>query len=183
MTKEHPSPVKKKLLQLSETIVDLSDEMDEADAEKDERKLHASMQQLRRIGDELVDYLDQTTGDDHTFARFMMGSVCSLLGFWQQAEESYRMALKKWPDHVGILNELFDALVAQRKYEEAVKVIRTSITHGGETPQILRNYAAVLVHQKKLNEARILMINCIAKFPDDQESREFLSKLEMTGHR
>lgn len=183
MSNDHASPVKDKLLQLSEEIVDLSDRMDAAETENDDHEMHSSMQRLRRIGDVLVDYQEQTSGDDLAFTRFMMGSVCSLLGYWNQAEQSYREALSQWPDHIGILNELFDALVAQRKYEQAEKVIRSSIETGGETPLILRNYAAVLVHLKRLNKARVVMFNCIAKFPDDQESRIFLNKLETAGRR
>lgn len=54
--------------------------------------------------------------------------------------------------------------------------------YGGETPVILRNQAAVLIHMNRINEAKLVMINCIAKYPDDQESREFLQKLETAGH-
>ena len=175
--------MKNTLITLSEEIVDLSDQMDEADARSDERTVHGCVQRLRRIGDELVDYLEKTDGNDLVFTRFMMGTVCSLLGYWKQAEESYRKALADWPDHVGLLNELFDALVAQRKYAEAEEVIRQSIRHGGETPLVLRNHAAVLVHQKKLSEAKVVMFNCIAKFPNDKESRLFLDKLESPGSR
>ncbi len=170
--------MKTNLITLSEEIVDLSDRMDDADARHDERSLHKCIRRLRGIGEELVDCLERTEGDDLAYIRFMMGSVCSLLGYWKQAEESYRNALSEWPDHVGLLNELFDALVAQKKYAEAEKVIRESIRHGGETPIILRNHAAVLVHQKKLGEAKVVMLNCIAKFPNDMESRLFLKKLE-----
>ncbi len=166
---------------LSEEIVDLSDQMDEAHARHDEGTVHQCTRRLRRIGDELVDFLERAEGNDLVFTRFMMGSVCSLLGFWKQAEESYRKALLDWPDHVGLLNELFDALVAQKKYAEAEEVIGKSIRHGGETPLILRNDAAVLVHQKKLDEAKVVMFNCIAKFPNDMESRHFLEKLESPG--
>ena len=181
MASGNASSLKESLLALSEEIVDLSEKMDAADAEGDEKKLHQAVNELRAIGDQLVDYQEQTTGDDQAFCRFMMGSVCSLLGFWSQAESSYRKALQYWPEHVGLLNELFDALAAQRKYGEAESVIRRSIDHGGETPLIMRNLAAVLVHQKKLNEAKIVMLNCIAKFPDDEESRVFLKKLESGG--
>ena len=181
MSSDQPSSVKQSLIVLSEKIVDLSDKMDAAEADNDDRLLHQAMKELRSIGDQLVDYQERTSGDDQAFSRFMMGSVCSLLGFWSQAESSYRTALQYWPDHVGLLNELFDALVAQRKYHEAELAIRKSISYGGETPLILRNLAAVLVHQKKLNEARVVMFNCIAKFPDDAESRAFLEKLDATA--
>ncbi len=178
MTDERPDPLKPRLLTLSEEIVDLSDRLDAAGAGKDDRMAHKCVLRLRDIGDELVDHLAGAGGDDLAFAQFMMGSVCSLLGFWHQAESSYRDALQTWPDHVGLLNELFDALVAQRKFGEAEPVIRESIRHGGETPLILRNLAAVLVHLKRVNEAKLVMINCIARFPDDVESRSFLKQLD-----
>ena len=181
MTAERPYPLKPRLLALSEEIVDLSDQMEAAEAEKDDRLAHQCAKRLRRIGDELVDHLEQAVGDDLAYARFMMGSVCSLLGFWEQAELSYRGALEAWPDHLGLLNELFDALAAQRKYGEAETVIRQSIHHGGETPLLLRNLAAVLVHLKRINEAKVVMITCTARFPDDPESRAFLKQLETPG--
>ncbi len=178
MTAERLDPLKPRLLTLSEEIVDLSERLEQAEAGSDDRKAHHCVKRLRSIGDELVDCLEHAGGDDLAFARFMMGSVCSLLGFWEQAESSYRAALETWPDHVGLLNELFDALVAQRKYAEAETVIRQSIRHGGETPLILRNLAAVLVYLKRINEARIVMINCTARFPGDEESRTFLKQLD-----
>ena len=178
MTAERHDPLKPGLLALSEEIVDLSDRLEKAEAGNDDREAYHCMKRLRGIGDELVDYLQQAGGEDLAFARFMMGSVCSLLGFWGQAELSYREALETWPDHVGLLNELFDALVAQRKYAEAETVIRQSIRHGGETPLLLRNLAAVLVHLKRINEARIVMINCTARFPADVDSRAFLKQLD-----
>jgi tetratricopeptide (TPR) repeat protein len=178
MTDERPDPLKSRLLALSEEIVDLSDRLDKAEAGSDDRLAHTCVKRLRAIGDELVDHLEQAGGDDLAFAQFMMGSVCSLLGFWKQAESSYRRALETWPGHVGLLNELFDALVAQRKYDDAEPVIRESIRHGGETPLILRNLAAVLVHLKRINEAKLVMINCTARFPDDLESRSFLKQLD-----
>ncbi|MFO8029855.1 MAG: hypothetical protein R6U28_08335 [Cyclonatronaceae bacterium] len=158
--------------------MDLSDALEEADHLGNDCAAHACVKRLRSIGDELVDHLEQASGDDLAFARFMMGSVCSMLGFQQQAETSYRAALKTWPDHVGILNELFDVLTAQGKYGDAEQIIRESIRHGGETPAILRNHAMVLAHLGKRNEARVVLLNCIAKFPNDAESREFLQQLE-----
>jgi tetratricopeptide (TPR) repeat protein len=183
MTVERPDPLKPRLLELSEEIVDLSDQLEAAGPEKDDRLAHRCVNRLRGIGDELVGHLDSAEGDDLTYAHFMMGSVCSLLGFWSQAESSYRKALESWPDHVGLLNELFDALVALRKYGEAEIVIRQSIRHGGETPLILRNLAAVLVHLKKFSEAKLVMITCTARFPGDAESRDFLRQLEGAGQR
>ncbi|MEX0680772.1 MAG: hypothetical protein WD097_05275 [Balneolales bacterium] len=181
MNHGHSTSVKKYLLQLSEEIVDLSNVLESAGTQEGNQKVHASVSRLRGIGDELVDHLELTSGDDLAFVQFMMGSVCSLLGFWGNAEKSYRQALDHWPDHIGILNELFDALVAQRKYDQAENIIIKSMKYGGETPPILRNYAAILVHQKKLNEAKVVMFNCLAKFPDDRESRGFLEKLELSS--
>lgn len=181
MTAEREDPLKPTLIALSEEIVDLSDQLDAAAEENDDRLEYRCVYRLRGIGDELVGHLKSATGDDLTYAHFMMGSVCSLLGFRAQAEASYREALAAWPDHVGLLNELFDVLVAQQKYAEAETVLRQSIRHGGETPLMLRNLAVVLVHLKRLGEARLVMITCTARFPGDEESRALLRKLDDGG--
>ncbi len=73
------------LLKLSGEIVDLSEQMDEADARSDARTIHSCVQRLRRIGDQQVDFLEQAEGDDLVFARSMMGPVCSRL-FLQNLE-------------------------------------------------------------------------------------------------
>lgn len=174
--------VKQELVELSERLVDLSENLDRAESEDREKDYARAHQQLRRLGDQLVDYIETTQGDDHAFAHFMMGSLCSMMGYNIRAEESYRIALNRWPDHVGVLNELFECLYEQGKYAEARKIIERSMHHGGETPVIMRNYAAVLVQLKQINKARIVMFNCLARFPQDQESREFLEQLDTAAY-
>lgn len=172
------TPTKEELVELSEEIVDISEYLDQAEENRDDKTYTRHHNRLRQIGDILVDAVERLEGDDLAYARFMLGSVCNMLGFWKQAEEAYTKALEHWPDHVGLLNELFEAQMEQRKYESARKTIEKSIEHGGETPVILQNYAAVLIHLKEVNKAKITMINCVAKFPEDADSRELLNQLE-----
>lgn len=170
--------VKQELLTISERLVDLSEELDRSHEAKDESGYANVTKELRELGDQLVDYLEMTEGDDCAFAHFSLGSLCAMLGYQNQAEKSYREALEHWPDHVGLLNELFDCLMEQNKYAPAKEIIERSIQHGGETPIILQNYAVVLAHLKKLSEAKVVMFNCMAKFPEDPRSRELLDTLE-----
>lgn len=174
---QQPS-VKQQLLAISERLVDISDELDHLDEEKDESAYAALVKELRETGDQLVEYLDTVQGDDRAFTHFSLGSLCSMLGYIQQAEKSYREALEHWPDHVGLLNEFFDCLMEQKKYAEAKEVIEKSIQHGGEIPPILQNYAVVLAHLEKNDEAKVTLFNCMAKFPGDQRTRELLEALE-----
>lgn len=169
---------KDQLIELSEEIVDISEYLDQAEEDQDEQTYTAHYRRLREIGELLVEAVEEIDGDDLAYARFMLGSVCNMLGYWAQAEEAYTKALEHWPDHVGLLNELFEAQMEQRKYEAAKQTIKKSIEHGGETPVILQNYAAVLIQLKELNKAKIVMINCVAKYPDDEQSRELLHQLE-----
>lgn len=169
--------VKQELLAISERLVDLSDELDRLREAKDETGYAKIIRELRGFGDRLVDHLKSVEGDDRAFANFSLGSLCSILGYLHQAEKSYRDALEHWPDHVGLLNELFDCLMEQKKYGPAKTIIEKSIKHGGETPVILQNYAVVLTHLKKLDEAKIVMFNCMAKFPDNARSRELLESI------
>ncbi|MEX1137454.1 MAG: hypothetical protein WEB89_11165 [Balneolales bacterium] len=173
--------MKQELLAISERLVDISEELDRLTDENDEQAHAILVKELRGIGDTLVDYLKTAEDDDRAFIHFSLGSLCSMLGYHNQAEKSYLEALKQWPDHVGLLNELFDCLMEQKKYAPARDIIEKSILHGGETPIILQNYAIVLAHLKKLNEAKVVMFNCMAKFPADQRSKELLSTLEGNG--
>ena len=171
-------PDKQELITLSEEIVDISEALDQATENVDEHTYAARYKRLREIGEILVDAIEKIEGHDLAYARFMLGSVCNMLGYWAQAEEAYIKALEYWPDHVGLLNELFEAQMEQRKYTDAKETIERSIKHGGETPVILQNYAAVLVQLKELKQAKIVMINCVARFPDDAQSRQLLDQLE-----
>jgi tetratricopeptide (TPR) repeat protein len=178
MNSINDNTLKEQLLALSEEVVDLSDKLQHADSQKDERLRHESSERLRHLGGVLLEVSAQAQGDDLAFAQFVTGSVCSLLGYWQRAEESYRAALDRWPDHVGILNELFDALVVLKKYEEALVVLRRSMRHGGETPLLMRNHASVLVHLGRTAEARLELIKATARYPEDRECRSWLAMIE-----
>ncbi len=175
---ETTRPVKKRLLELSEEIVDLSDSLDELEFESDFKKELEIRNRLHVIGDELAGIQEDFTGDDETFAHFALGSVCSLLKKWDKAEYAYKEALKHWPDHVGILNELFDCLVERRKLEEAREVIEKSIKHGGETPDVLYNFASLVSHMGNTDEAKVILINALARFPNDKGCKALLMELD-----
>lgn len=170
--------LKEQLLAMSEEVVDLSDQLQHADLNKDERLRHQASERLRYLGGELLEMSSQAQGDDLAYAQFVTGSVCSLLGYWQKAEESYRAALRRWPDHVGILNELFDALVALKKHDEALVVVRSSMKYGGETPLLMRNHASILVHLGRTSEARLELIKATARYPEDRECRSWLAMID-----
>lgn len=170
--------IKDQLLQESETLVDLSDELEEAIKKNDQNAADEVIHQLDAMGSVLVKRLDKLEGDDLAYANFMLGSLCTTLRMWPQAEESYKKAMDHWPDHVGILNELFLSLYEQDKYKEAEDIIKRSIEYGGETPDVLQNFAAVLVKLDRLEEAKVVLFNCTAKFPDDEESKTMLEVLD-----
>ena len=170
--------IKAELVGKSEELVDLIEGFEEGIRENDEEVCRKISHQLDQVGFYLVDLIPKLAGDDLAYAQFMMGSLCSVLRMWAQAEEAYSQALGHWPDHVGLLNEYFICLMELERYEEALNVVKRSITHGGETPDVLQNKAAVLAHLGKTNEAKMVLINSSAKFPDDIETREMLAELD-----
>ncbi|MCH8568638.1 MAG: hypothetical protein LAT67_10255 [Balneolales bacterium] len=172
------STVKTRLLAISEAIVDISDKLDELEFEPQSAKRFELFKQLRSFGDELIAIKEKTEGDDNAYASFALGSVCSLLGYFDKAEEAYDEALLHWPDHVGILNEAFDILVEAGKFKKAKIFIERSIKHGGETPDVLFNYASLVSHMGNTDEARIILINTLAKFPDDRGCKALLDELD-----
>jgi len=170
--------IKEELISKSEELVDLIEGFEEGIRQNDEEACRKISHQLDQIGFYLVDLIPKLSGDDFAYAQFMMGSLCSVLQMWPQAEEAYRKALEQWPDHVGLLNEYFICLMELEKYEEALSVIKRSIRHGGETPDVLQNQAAVLARMGKKDEAKVVLINSSAKFPNDTETREMLAELD-----
>jgi tetratricopeptide (TPR) repeat protein len=166
------------LLSISEEIVDIGEVMDATDPDTDPVTIRKSVKRLREIGDELLGLEHDCTGDDLAYVRFMLGSVCQMLGYHDQAADAYYLALERWPDHVGILNELFISLHALGDYEEAYEIINRSIKAGGETPDVLQNLAAVLVLRDRPGEAKAVLFNCISKFPEDAESQAMLKELD-----
>lgn len=176
--RHNPSAVKKQLLEDSEYLVDLIYALEEAIGREDEKSSEAVIRELDQLGGKLTDLIPDLEEDDSAFAWFMMGSLCSALRMWPEAEKTYRLALETWPDHVGLLNEFFICLMQMEKYDEAAEVIQKSIETGGETPELLQHYAAVLVKRGKTEEAKILLINCMARFPSDSHARELIDEIE-----
>lgn len=170
--------IKKELIEKSEELVDLIEGFEEGIRENDEDACREISHQLDQVGFYLIDITPKLTGDDFAYARFMMGSLCSVLQIWPQAEEAYSQALEHWSDHVGLLNEYFICLMELERYEDALNVINRSITHGGETPDVLQNKAAALARLGRASEAKMVLINSSAKFPDDAETREMLAELD-----
>lgn len=169
---------KEHLLKLSESIVDLGETLESADPQTEANKIRKATTALRHLGDDLLRLEKETSGDDQAFVRFMLGSVCQLLDYHEKAVEMYRKALRVWPDHVGLLNELFLSLDALEQYEDARIVIERSIKIGGETPDVLQNFATILVKLNRVAEAKTVLFNCISKFPDDADSHRFLRELD-----
>lgn len=172
--------LKKRLLTLSEEVVEHSDRLDELEFEEQSAERFELFKRLRGIGDELLELIDHANpdADDRAFAQFALGSVCALLGYFDKAESAYDAALEHWPDHVGILNEATDVLVELGKFKKAKSFIERSIKHGGETPDMLYNLASVSAHLGDTAEARIILINTLAKFPHDAGCKALLQELD-----
>jgi tetratricopeptide (TPR) repeat protein len=170
--------LKENLLKLSEQIVDAGEMLEDADPQTQPQRIRKASKQLRHIGDELLRLEHVCSGDDLAFTRFMLGSVCQYLGYHEKAEEAYRAALTHWPDHVGLINELFLTLIDLKKYDEALETIEKSLRVGGETPDVLQNMATTLVHLNRIPEAKTVLFNCISKFPSDADSAKLLRELD-----
>lgn len=170
--------IKKELVERSEELVDLIEGFEQGIRDNDEEACRDISHKLDQIGFYLVDLIPKLSGDDYAYAQFMMGSLCSVLRMWPQADEAYREALDHWPDHVGLLNEYFICLMELERYDDALSVIEQSIKHGGETPDVLQNKAAALARLGKISEAKVVLINSSARFPNDTETREMLVELD-----
>lgn len=166
------------LIALSDKIVDLSERIETDESGIDDIDRKEARAELRKIGDELVGFLPHAQGEDRAFLHFMLGSLCSTLSLWNKADVAYAEARSFWPDHVGLLNEHFYCLMQLDRFADALTAIESSIRHGGETPDVLQNKATALVHLNRISEATVVMISCIAKFPNDAESARFLRELD-----
>lgn len=175
---QQEADLKSRLIELSEKIVDLIEVMETADEQTELHKIHRASKELHHIGDELLSFRSGTSGDDHAYVHFMLGSVCFQLGYLEKAADSYSEALALWPEHVGLLNEYFLTLIDLERYSEAYEVIQKSIKFGGETPDVLQNMATVLVKLNRVPEAKAVLFNCMAKFPNDIESQQLLAELD-----
>lgn len=170
--------VKNRLLELSERIVDCIDTIENTDSQENPNKVKKASKELHHIGDELLIQKAEAENENLAFINFMLGSICYQLGYLEKAAESYQVALDFWPEHVGILNELFLTLIDLQKLEEAYLTIQLSIKYGGETPDVLQNMATVLVQMDRIPEAKAVLFNCISKFPNDHESQVLLNQLD-----
>ena len=168
------------LISLSERVVDFSEELDSLDFSDNNARKHEIRQDLKTIADKVLAIRESASGDDFAYASFILGSICSMLGFWLKAEEAYDQALAIWPDHVGLLNEAFEVQVELENYSKAKKLIRASIEYGGETPDILFNLASLQAHYGFKNEAKLTLIDALAKFPNDDGCKELLKQLDKT---
>lgn len=173
-----PVQYKDELIRLSEKIVDHIEAIENADDQIDAHKIREASRQLHHIGDALLDLRGKCSGDDLAFIHFMLGSVCYHLGYLDKSRESFELALSTWSDHVGLLNEYFFVLYDLEDFEEAYKIVQRSIKHGGETPVVLQNMATVLVRLDRIAEAKTVLFNCIAKFPNDTDSQLLLKELD-----
>jgi tetratricopeptide (TPR) repeat protein len=171
--------LKQQLIKLSESIVDISERLDELEFSEESSQKQELFAELKQIADKMLELKPLAGEDDEAYINFGLGSICSLLGYYEKAEQAYDEALSRWPDHVGILNEAFDVLVETGKMEKAKTFIERSIKHGGETPDILYNYASLTAHMGKIDEAKIILINALAKFPGDKGCRALLEELDI----
>jgi lipoprotein NlpI len=175
------SALKPLLLALSEQVVDLGERISGGDPNRSDADRALARLDLKAIGDKLVGFVSDTEGDDRAFLHFMLGSVCSYLELWEKADHAYTEAVSHWPDHVGLRNEHFYALMRLERYDRALEAVEASIRHGGETPDVLQNQAVALAYLGRLGEAKAVMFRCIAKFPNDAGAAETLRELDHLG--
>jgi|GEM_PF-892414 tetratricopeptide (TPR) repeat protein len=161
--------IKEYLIERSEEMVDFIEELDEAIEMNDEPDSKQAVLKLNDIGNELVDLIPNLEGDDLAYANFMMGSLCSTLRMWPEAAEAYEQALTTWPEHVGVLNEYFVSLYELKRFDEAVSIMKKSIEVGGETPDTIQNLAVAQLAAGQEAEARLTLMNGMAKYPDDNQ--------------
>ncbi|TNE72949.1 hypothetical protein EP331_05790 [bacterium] len=170
--------IKPYLIEKSEALVDLMEALEQAVEQNDEAKSTEIVKKLNDMGNELVELVINLKGDDQAYVNFMLGSLCSSLRMWPEAEDAYLQALKVWPDHVGILNELFAAQFELTKYDSAVETIKKSLEIGGETPDVLHNLAAATWQTGKKAEAKIIVMNAMAKYPQSHSFYELLNDMD-----
>jgi tetratricopeptide (TPR) repeat protein len=175
------SALKPVLLALSERVVDLGERIERENPDQSDAGRALARLDLKSIGDTLVGLIPDAHGDDRAYLHFMLGSVCTYLELWDKADHAYAQAVLHWPDHVGLRNEHYYALMKLERYDRALEAVEASIRHGGETPDVLRNHAVALAYLNRLGEAKAVMFRCIAKFPNDAGAAETLRELDHLG--
>lgn len=173
--------IKPYLLQKSEHLVDLIDALEDAVNRNDENDSTETVAKLNQLGNELVELLLNLSGDDKAYAHFMLGSLCSSLRMWVEAEDAFNQALEVWHDHVGILNELFIAQYELGKFEEAKSTVQKSIKFGGETPEIVHNLAAATWQTGEQAQAKMILFGAMAKFPNERMIIELMNDFDEAG--
>lgn len=173
--------IKPYLLEKSEYLVDLIDALENAVEKNDEKESTEIVKNLNDLGNELVELLLNLKDDDKAYAYFMLGSLCSALRMWPEAEDAYVHALESWPDHVGILNELFVAQYELGKYELAQQTMQKSIEFGGETPEMVHNLAAATWQMGKHAEAKMILFGAMAKYPHERMIYELMNDFDNAG--
>ncbi|NCP83565.1 MAG: hypothetical protein GW823_01430 [Bacteroidetes bacterium] len=170
--------IKPYLLEKSDVLVDLMEELDTAVANNDEAVSTSVVKALNDLGNELVELIINLDGDDKAYAYFMLGSLCTSLRMWAEAEDAYLHALETWPDHVGILNELFVSQYETGKYAQAKETVQKSIQYGGETPEMIHNLAAATWQLGEKASAKMLLFNAMAKYPKERIILELMNDFD-----
>jgi tetratricopeptide (TPR) repeat protein len=170
--------IKPYLLEKSDSLVDLMEELEIAVGNNDETESTAVVKKLNDLGNELVELILNLEDDDKAYAYFMLGSLCSALRMWPEAEDAYLHALESWSDHVGILNELFVSQYETGKYAEAKETVQKSIQYGGETPEMIHNLAAATWQLGNKAEAKLLLFNAMAKYPKERIIFELMNDFD-----
>lgn len=170
--------IKPYLLEKSDVLVDLMEELEAAVAANNEIESTSAVKKLNDLGNELVELILNLEGDDKAYAYFMLGSLCSTLRMWAEAEDAYLHALETWPDHVGILNELFVSQYETGKYAEAKETVQKSIQFGGETPEMIHNLAAATWQLGQQAEAKMLLFNAMAQYPKERIILELMNDFD-----
>lgn len=171
------------LLEQSEKVVDLQQELEEARAKDDRPRCEELFLDLEKIGDDLVGLQRKLDGDDLAFSNFMLGSICSLMGLWTHAETAYATALDHWPDHVGLLNEMAECQFELGQYQKATEYLERSIKAGGHTPTLAHDLAAAYAWSGDSVKARLTLINALARFPADSLLMRALTEMDQANNR
>lgn len=166
------------LLLQSEKIVDLQQALEEARADDDRPRCELLFDELEKIGDDLTGLQKLLNGDDLAFSRFMLGSICALMGLWPHAETAYALALEHWPEHVGLLNEMAECQFELGNYPKAAEYLEKSQQIGGPTAVIIQELATAYAWSGDVPRAKLTLINGMAKFPDEPALHHALRELD-----
>lgn len=166
------------LIEQSEQIVDIQLELEAARNADDRATCEELFAKLEQIGDDLVGLNTKLDSDDLAFSNFMLGSVCALMGLWTHAENAYDLALSHWPEHNGLLNEMAECQFELGNFDKAAHFLERSLKTGGHTPILIHDLAIAQAWSGATSEARITLINGLARFPDDNTLKQALHEID-----